>query len=304
MSANHLLIIAGPTASGKSRLAFELAKKYPLTIINGDAMQLYDALPILTAQPTSEEQKQIRHLLYGIAKTQETWTVADWLEILQQAIIEISQENLLPVIVGGSNMYLDRLLNGLVDIPDIPDRLKQQAEAMIAQSGHQVLYDLLADEDRQRLHVNDTHRIIRSYCVYQETGHSLAWFHHNHHKPTEFLQHMNVKKIALLPDRQVLYQRCNQRLETMMAEGVLAEVEAILDEDDGLPICQAIGVKPFKSYLRGNITYDEALALAQQQTRNYAKRQYSWLNNHYHADIMLDNADEQMVAKWFETNLS
>ncbi len=251
-------------------------------------MQLYRGLPILTAQPSNDERAQAPHLLYGIAAIHEKYSVARWLEIVQQAIEQARANHTIPVIVGGSSMYLDRLINGLTVIPEIDDSTKQQAETLHAQKGNQALYDLLAEDDRQRLHVNDSHRIIRSYCVYQATGQSLLWWQKNHHQdivPPESLQ-----KIALMPARDALYQRCNQRLLQMIENGALEEIRAILDIDDTLPACQAIGVKPLKSYLRGEISRDEAIANAQQQTRNYAKRQYSWLNNHYHADRIMSDA--------------
>ncbi len=282
-----LIIIAGATASGKNQLALRLAKYGAITIINGDAIQLYRGLPILTAQPNADEQAKAPHLLYGIATFHEKYTVAIWLEILQQAIKQARAHHTIPVIVGGSSMYLDRLLNGITVIPEIPDSIKQQAENLRVQSGNQAIYDSLADDDRQRLHVNDSHRIIRSYCVYQATGKSLLWWQKNHHQ--NFVASESLTKIALMPDRDVLYQRCNQRLLQMMEQGALEEIRAILDEDDALPACQAIGVKPLKSYLRDESSYDEAVANAQQQTRNYAKRQYSWLNNHYRADKIIDD---------------
>ena len=295
--SNHqLIIIAGATASGKNQLALRLAQHVAMTIINGDAMQLYRGLPILTAQPSNDEKAQTPHLLYGINDIHEKYSVARWLETLQQAIGQARANHTIPVIVGGSSMYLDRLINGLTVIPEIDDSIKQQAETLHAQKGNQALYDLLAEDDRQRLHVNDSHRIIRSYCVYQATGQSLLWWQKNHHQdivPPESLQ-----KIALMPARDALYQRCNQRLLQMIENGALEEIRAILDIDDTLPACQAIGVKPLKSYLRGEISRDEAIEKAQQQTRNYAKRQYSWLNNHYHADkIIIDELPEtELVA--------
>ena len=271
-----------------------MAQHVAITIINGDAMQLYQGLPMLTAQPNDEEQAQAPHLLYGIATLHEKYTVARWLETLQQAIKKARDNHTIPVIVGGSSMYLDRLLNGLTVIPEIDDSVKQQAENLCAQKGNQAIYDLLAEDDRQRLHINDSHRIIRSYCVYQATGQSLLWWQKNHHQ--DILASESLTKIALMPDRDVLYERCNQRFVTMMEKGALEEVREILDEDDSLPACQAIGVKPLKSYLRGECSYDDAVANAQQQTRNYAKRQYSWLNNHYHADkIITDELPETEI---------
>ncbi|MCH9853867.1 MAG: tRNA (adenosine(37)-N6)-dimethylallyltransferase MiaA [Alphaproteobacteria bacterium] len=286
--SNHqLIIIAGATASGKNQLALRLAQHVAITIINGDAMQLYRGLPILTAQPSGDEKAQTPHLLYGINDIHEKYSVARWLEIVQQAIGQARDNHTIPVIVGGSSMYLDRLLNGITIIPEIPDNIKQQAETLRAQKGNLALYELLADDDRQRLHVNDSHRIIRSYCVYQATGQSLLWWQKNHHQDS--IAPESLTKIALMPARDVLYQRCNQRLLQMIENGALEEIRAILDEDDSLPACQAIGVKPLKSYLRGEIGRDEAVERAQQQTRNYAKRQYSWLNNHYHADRIISD---------------
>ena len=290
-SADKLLIIAGPTASGKSRLALQLAEHYPIAIINGDAMQLYRALPVLTAQPSEVEKASAPHLLYGMAEAHQNFSVARWLEHLQQAIAESQAKQRVPVIVGGSSMYLDRLINGLIAIPEIPNEVREKAQAIIAQSGNQALHDCLAEEDKNRLHPNDTNRIIRSYCVYVATGHSLDWWHQHHHQPTDFLANMQLTKIALLPDRQALYQNCNQRLLQMVEQGAIEEVQKILDIASDSTIAQAIGVKIFQSYLRGEITKTEAIEQAQQQTRHYAKRQYSWLNNHYHADVILPTPD-------------
>ena len=298
-----MIIIAGPTASGKNQLAMALAQHLPISIINGDAMQIYRELPILTAHPPQADRNAISHQLYGIADAAQACSVADWLAHLQQAIADSFEHDLVPVIVGGSSMYLHRLLKGLAQLPPTDAALLQQAQDILTHSGNQALHEKLADDDQTRVHANDTMRMVRCYAVYHGTGKSLGWWQQQSTQSHAFLDNIKLIKIALLPERQMLYQRCNQRFLTMIQQGALDEVKALIAkyDDDTLPLMRAIGVQPLKAYLTQEIDEKQAIGQAQQQTRNYAKRQYSWLNNHYPADAVIADGSVQPILELWRT---
>jgi tRNA dimethylallyltransferase len=278
-----VVILGGPTASGKSALALAIARACDGVVINADSMQVYRELPILTAQPTAEAQALAPHRLYGFLPAAERCSVARWRAAAQQEIAAALGEGRLPVVVGGTGLYLRALIEGLSPIPDIPAELRAAAQARLAQLGPAGLHAELERRDppmAARLGPTDRQRLVRAWEVLEATGRSLAdW----QREPGAGLaaEGLPLIRLALLPGREALYAACNGRFETMLDRGALAEAAALaaLRLDPELPAMKALGARELLVHLRGEATLAEAVAAAQQATRNYAKRQMTWFRH-------------------------
>ncbi len=255
-------------------------------IINADSMQVYDALHVLTAQPPADEQAQAPHRLYATLQPGDRCSAPRWRE-LAMAEIETALENgQTPIIVGGTGFYIKTLMEGLSPIPDVPPEIRAQTMALQKETGNPAFHALLAEKDpvmAGRLNPNDTQRLIRAYEVMQATGKSLA--HWQSLPPVGPPAHWRFEKKYVNPDRDTLYARCNARFDQMVETGILDEVAA-LDALIGngtvpekAPITHALGFHPLRTHLHGNMSLDDAIERAKQETRNYAKRQVTWLNN-------------------------
>ena len=279
-----VLIIAGPTASGKSSLALALAQRLNGVIINGDSMQLYTDLRLLTACPSLADKELIPHYLYNTLAATESNSVWAWLQRVDQLIQNSSR---LPIIVGGTGMYLRALEQGVVALPDIPLTARDQANALFDEVGEDAFRISLSQKDPQAAALivkGDRQRLVRAWSVVQETGISLTeWKKKDHWKP----QGVTFIKILVEPERQKIYSACDERFQTMVAEGALDEVKHLLSMNlsPDLPVMKAIGVQEFSSYLQGKMTMDEAVLMAQQATRQYAKRQLTWFRHQYKPHI-------------------
>ncbi len=280
--ARPILILAGPTASGKSAAALQVARKLDGTIINADALQIYADLQVLSARPSKDEQAQVPHRLYGVMDGAERCSAGIW---LQQALIEIEAAHAggrVPVLVGGTGLYLRSLMEGLADIPAVPEAVRAEAIALHAALGGEAFRARLAEFDPQaalRLQPGDQQRLIRAWEVHAATGRALsAWQARPTHPPPADWHFICG---ILIPERTVLYGRCDQRFEAMMPQGALAEVEALLARrlDTSLPVMKALGVPELAAYLAGQTSLPDAIALAQRSTRNYAKRQTTWFRH-------------------------
>lgn len=274
----HIHIICGPTASGKSARALGIAQAGRGVIINADAMQVYAELHVLTARPSAEDERQAPHMLYGVLPASEACSAARWLEMAQEAIKTTAQNGQLPVVTGGTGLYLKALMEGLSPIPDIPGEVRQQATTLYNERGAEAL---LAHDPvmAARLKPGDTQRHIRALEVIISTGKSLAyWQDIPRVLPFPDAQ-FNVEQITL--PREELYRRCDTRFLTMLEQGAIEEVSALLAQNlsDDLPAMRAVGVPELAAFLRGSITLQEATTQAQQATRNYAKRQLTWFRN-------------------------
>lgn len=275
-----LIIIAGATASGKSALAYALAKEHHGFIINADAMQLYRGVEIITAQPSRSEQEEIPHRLYGILHPDDPCNVARWLSLILPLLHELWQEGRLPIVVGGTGMYLDALMHGLAIIPDIPAAVRDE----VRHTPSDVLWDALCHEDpimATRLRPSDRQRLSRALEVIRATGHSLSYWHAQPtHSPIPDAT-IDVR-ITTLPRAEV-YTRINQRVDQMMIHGALREVESLhaLALDRALPVMRAVGVRELCDYFDGLISYDDAIERIKRNSRRYAKRQYTWLRHHF-----------------------
>lgn len=281
---NPVLFIAGPTASGKSASAIKIAQALNGVIINADSMQVYEDLHILSARPNQQDEALVPHRLYGMVGAGEDWSVASWLEAAKEEINQCWQNNQLPILTGGTGLYFKALEEGLAEIPDIPLAVREEAEELLAAGGIDILRAQLKTLDNaafESLHLNDRQRIRRAWEVARATGHPLSYWYAR--GQSAFLSEENAQllRCALTPDRENLYQRCDQRVLLMIEEGVLDEVQCLLDKnissDKG--VMKALGVRELTAYLNGELSLDEAIVLLQRNTRRYAKRQLTWFRH-------------------------
>lgn len=277
--AECAVLIAGPTASGKSALALRLAEALGGEIVNADSMQLYRELRVLTARPTPADEGRVPHHLYGVLSVAEACSAAQWAEMAAAKVREIGARGRLPILVGGTGLYFRALTEGLAPIPDIPDTIRAEVRGEVEARGPEVMHRELARHDpalAARVPVTDPQRIARGLEVARATGVALsAWQEAEGAPPLRG----PFARIVLTADRDWLVARCDARFDAMMAAGALDEVRALaaLDLDPVLPAMKALGVPGLLAHLNGETTLDEAVAAAKSQTRAYAKRQATWM---------------------------
>jgi len=277
------VLIAGPTASGKSALALQLAERHGGTIINADSMQVYGELRVLTARPPETETARAPHRLYGHVAAAERYTVARWRSDVATALAETEAAGRLPIIIGGTGLYFKALTEGLAAVPPIPEPLRQALDADANAAGVPALHARLAALDPEgaaRLSPNDRTRVLRALEVVEATGRPLAAFQSDDGLPP-LIAPEDAVRLVIEPDRATLYERINRRFDQMVEAGAIEEARALLalGLDPNLPAMKAIGVKEFGSYLRGEQSLDAAIDEAKMQTRRYAKRQGTWFRN-------------------------
>jgi tRNA dimethylallyltransferase len=270
-------LIAGPTASGKSALALRLADFLPATLINMDASQVYRDLRVLSARPSEAEEAAAPHQLFGYLDGTESCSAARWAADAKAAIAESAAVGRLPILVGGTGLYLRTLLDGIAPVPEIDPQVRADIRALAVRDA----YAALSREDpaaAARLSPNDTTRVARALEVVRSTGRPLADWQKD--KLGGIGDQIDLIPMILLPPRDWLYARCDARLVQMMDAG-LDEVAALLARglDPDLPVMRAIGVPELADHLAGRLSRDAALAAAQMATRNYAKRQFTWFRN-------------------------
>ncbi len=278
----EIYIIAGATASGKSARAITLAQKYNGVIINADATQLYTELPILSAQPNMTELAQAPHKLYGVINGDSSASAGSWLNMAKKEITSAWQNNKLPIICGGTGLYIKTLIEGIAPIPNIATTYRQQARLMMQNLGPKAMHSKLAQIDASsaaKINTGDSQRITRAYEVWLATNIPLSKWQ-KMPKQQAFPEAHFTCEIINLP-RAELYNRCNMRFIRMIECGALEEVKQLLDKNytADIPIMKALGVPELAAFLAGKIPLDDAIALAQRNTRRYAKRQITWFNN-------------------------
>ncbi len=273
------ILIAGPTASGKSGLATALACKLGGAVINADAMQVYRELLVLSARPDAAEAALAPHCLYGFVSAFEHFSVGRWIEAVQVALADVRARGMLPIITGGTGLYFAALLNGLSPIPEIHASIRVEARQKLAGLGNAGFHAELQLRDpvmASRLNSGDSQRLVRAWEVLEATGQSLAEWQLL--KGTPVLTG-TLARFVLKPNREWLVARIARRFEGMMAHGALDEVWALRDISPDLPAARALGVPPLLAHLRGEMSLDEAVALAIIETRQYAKRQMTWFRH-------------------------
>lgn len=292
--ARTVAVIGGPTASGKSGLALGIARAADGTVINADSMQVYAGLARLTAQPDAADLAAAPHRLYGVLPPEDICSAARWRDIALAEIDAALSENRLPVVVGGTGFYIRALTEGLSPMPAVPEDIRRRLGAEIAAEGNAAFHKRLAARDpvmAARLHPGNTQRLIRAMEMLEHTGKSLAEWQAQ--PPVPPPAHLRFVKIALLPPRGVLYNRCDSRFLQMMETGVLDEVEKFPPPgpEKTWPLHKALGYPELHACLSGTLTRAAAIEAAQQSTRHYAKRQVTWFRHQMRPDIVLEDAD-------------
>ena len=277
-----VFVIAGPTAAGKSKFSLDLAKKLNGIIINSDSMQVYKNLSILTARPTTEEMNNVEHFLYGYVDGGKRYNVEKWCKDASKVIEESFEKNTTPILVGGTGLYINTLINGIINIPSIPEEIKIESERILTKFGKDFLINQIKNIDPDSLNeinINDNVRLRRIWEVFETTGKKFSEWKLNENK--SFIKNYNFKLILFLPDRKKNYEIVNSRFIKMINRGAIEEVKNLLGENlnESLPVMRAHGVPEIKKYLENETTLEECIAKGQQVTRNYVKRQHTWWNS-------------------------
>ncbi len=299
-SAQHpAVVIAGPTASGKSSLAMAIAEQLGGVVINADSMQVYDTLRTITARPSRDDEDAIPHRLYGILPPSTACSAALWRDLAAAEMETAWAAGRLPVVVGGTGLYLRTLMDGISPIPAIPDAVRDDARARLARLGNQAFHAELQARDpvmAARLDIGNSQRLVRAWEVLMATGQSLA---HWQAQPREGAVPARWFTLALLPERDILYANCEKRFHAMMRQGALDEVRALLalNLDPALPAMKALGVPELARLLAGELTPDQAVTAAITATRNYAKRQMTWFRHQMNTSHALST---QLSERHFE----
>jgi len=276
------VLIAGPTASGKSALALALAQKAGGVVLNTDSMQVYRDLRVITARPTVEEEARVPHRLYGHVDAAVNFSAGSWVVDAAAALAEARGQNRLPIFVGGSGLYFKALTRGLSAVPPIPPEVREAVRARLERDGVEALHAELAQRDpasAERLKPRDRTRIARALEVVEATGRSLTDWHREGLPP--LLPPEKFSALFLSPDRDRLYARIDARFDAMLKAGALEEVAALAARklDPLLPAMKAHGVPALIRHIRGEITLEEAAAIGRADTRHYAKRQFTWFRH-------------------------
>ncbi len=275
-------LIAGPTASGKSARALEMARKNGGVIINADSMQVYAILSLLTARPSKDEMAKAPHRLFGHIHPAEPYSTGAWIRDVERFIQEEGLEGRPAIFVGGTGLYFRALTEGLSPMPDVPLEIREHWRARLAEEGPDQLHRLLAERDAEtatRLKPSDGQRIVRALEVLESSGRPISSWQQERTVP--LVDAESAEKIVLEPNRQELARRISERFDRMVASGALEEVREIgaLDLDPALPAAKAIGVPELSAFLAGEISLEEASERAKAATRQYSKRQMTWFRN-------------------------
>jgi tRNA dimethylallyltransferase len=282
-------IIIGATASGKSSYALDYADKYSAEIINADSMQIYKEYPILSAQPTKEDQSKVPHHLYGFIDVQHEFNVNKWLETASKKIKDCWDRQVIPVLVGGTGFYIQAILEGLSLIPNIPNAERKNIKERLENEGIQNLYAELKGKDPSLYEIlkpNDIQRICRALEVFEATGKPLSYWQSI---PKKKLIEADFKIIEIRKDRKELYKNINDRVLNMIQNGAIDEVKNVyrMYPETVYPGQKILGYKEICNYLQGGWTLDQSIEKLQQHTRNYAKRQMTWFRHQVTPDIVV-----------------
>jgi tRNA dimethylallyltransferase len=279
MSAD-VVLIAGPTASGKSQLALELAMRIGGTIINADSMQVYSDLSILTARPSPVDEARAPHRLYGHVRAQERYSVGRYQEEAAIALNEARAAGCPAIFVGGTGLYFDVLTKGLSPIPAVPAEIRESTRKRFDTIGREAFFAELGERDpaaASKLRMSDTQRVLRAMEVLESTGQPLS--HWQGIRGKAVLEGLQISRFVFTPPREVLSVRIDRRFEAMVAGGALEEARSLLGLDLALPAAKALGLRQLWRNLGGKMPLPAAIAEAQLATKQYAKRQMTWFRN-------------------------
>ncbi len=286
-----VLVVAGPTASGKSDLAVDVAEEFGGVVINADSMQIYEGLDVVTAVPDELARRRASHKLYGVRDPATPCSAGEWAALATQEIKLAHAEGLLPIVVGGTGMYLRTLMSGIAPMPSVSAEVREGVRARLTSDGSESLHanlEKIDPESAKRINLSDSQRIARAVEIYEATGKTLTeWQREGADKGAEF----NFKTVLLEPQRDLLYATCDARFNGMLARGALEEIRALAkrDIDTALPAMKALGIPHLLLHLAGELSLQEACEAGQQATRNYVKRQGTWFRNQFIADLLIES---------------
>jgi tRNA dimethylallyltransferase len=293
------VLIAGPTASGKSRQALELAQQIGGVIINADSMQVYREAPILTAQPSANDKAQVPHLLYGHVSVREVYSVGRWRDDAAQALQQARALNRTPIFVGGTGMYFMALTEGLADIPPTPPEIRDAARALLDDIGVEALHARLTERDpltASKLRPSDPQRVLRAFEVFEATGRPLVEWQEAASAP--LLKDAKIAAFVLDPPRPELRARIAARFEAMLDAGGLEEAAALDGLDTALPAAKLLGLRPLQALQAGTLSRAEALDAAITATRQFAKRQMTWFRHRMAHYIWFDPLVSNLITQY------
>ena len=295
MAKQPVILIAGPTASGKSGLAMTFAKQTPSVIINADSMQVYKDLTILTACPSTQDKTIVPHKLYEIFDHETICSAGLWVSLALKEIQEAHNSGLQPIVVGGTGLYFKSLQEGISPIPASDTNL---AKSMQDRPIEELYAELIKVDPlwAKEISPQDLQRTIRGLCVYKQTGMPISQWHRDH--PPQ-APNLDFKSYAILPDRPILKAQADQRFDQMMEAGALKEVEQFKKDnlyDSRHPLSRALGLRPLLGHLEGNFSLQEAINLGKIETHQYIKRQFTWFTHQFRADMVLKSSQDAFFA--------
>ena len=285
------VIICGPTGSGKSSLALNLAEKFKGVIINADSVQIYREIKVLSGRPTSDDYRQAPHRLYGVMSILKPCTLGIWRKMALETIKACDLSGHLPIICGGTGLYIKFLLNELSPIPDIPPSIKLEAREKLEKLGNENFRELLLKNDpvsAYQIKLGDTNRLLRAWEVFTATTKPLSYWHE---QSRETGSKDKFFKVCLMPKREVLYSKCDKRFLDFVELGAIEEAEALnfITASPELPASKTLGLLELIKYTKGELELNEAIEQAQRTTRRYAKRQLTWFRHQFDEDFLIQN---------------
>ena len=290
MKQNPVIVIGGPTASGKSATALALARYFDGEIVNADSMQIYEDLPVLTARPGPEELATAPHHLYGVLGMQDRCSAGQWRDLEQEAIRDIRGRNRLPIVVGGTGLYLRALMTGLHEMPDVPEDIRARLNLRLDEEGAPALHAELSSVDPDTaagLNPSDGQRIVRALEIFVHTGRGLRSWQTG--RIQDAPPDMRFLAVSILPPREDLYAAANERFDRMLDNGAIEEVAALLARApaEDFPLLKAVGVPPIRAYIGEQIDRGRMTELGKRDTRRYAKRQLTWFRHQFIPQITI-----------------
>ncbi|GMO57891.1 MAG: tRNA (adenosine(37)-N6)-dimethylallyltransferase MiaA [Rickettsiales bacterium] len=277
---NKIIVISGATASGKTAFAIDYALKNNGVVINADSRQIYKGLPILSAQPNTEEKKQVKHLLYDFFEPAERISVGKWLELVKIEIDKCFKNGELPIVCGGTGMYISRLIDGISPLPEVSAELREKTIKKYEELGYENFKEIALKIDKnfvEKLNLNDKQRLMRVVEIYELSGKTITELQMQGNElvyPSEYFKHINIR-----PPKEKVYENCRIRFEKMLEIGVLDEVLSFKKQYN--TTTNTIGYNECLAFLDGNITKEELIYSVSKITRLYAKRQFTWFDHQF-----------------------
>ncbi|MAJ23991.1 MAG: tRNA (adenosine(37)-N6)-dimethylallyltransferase MiaA [Rickettsiales bacterium] len=293
-----IIILGGPTASGKSKLALNIAKELDGEIINGDSMQVYKYFPILTCQPKYDDLKLVPHHLYGFVNTIKNYNAVKWLKDANKKINEVLIKDKVPIIVGGSGLYLEFMTRGISSTPKISDNIKEKANLFLLNTSKSKLLNFIMEIDKEyalKINIADKFRVLKLLEVYFETNKNISYFHNKRKKNNNF----GFFKVLIKPSKDEVKKNIRRRVIEMLKEGLVQEIIDNRDKVKNCNIEKAIGFREIKSYLEQKLLFEEAIDLTIKNTKSFAKRQYTWFENRFEENLIISNTKTSLVVETF-----